>query len=135
MFHRCEYVPDSINCSNVRHGVILAEARVETKRCLAARNRRARDHELAHSLLLRRLQRSRVLDLDLDAAQRHAKVAVLARRAGNAVVVHVCLGDGASDGRGCESVDDACLCVDTQVGEVLSAQGRCVEAGALGGED
>jgi hypothetical protein len=119
-------------CSSVGQRVVFAEHSVEAERRLATRNRGARDDELANRLVVRRLVRGRVLDLELDAAERDAKVAVLVRGCRAApVVVDVGLGDGAGDLAGCQSVDDTGLGVDAQIGEIVRAQRRCVQSSSL----
>jgi hypothetical protein len=118
--------------SSVGKGVVFAEHGVEAQRRLATSNRGARDDELSNRLFVRRLVVGCVLDLELDTAERNAKVAVLVRRCRAApVVVDVGLCDSSGNLASCQSIDDTCLCVDAQIREIVRAQRRCVQPSSL----
>ena len=118
--------------------MILTEHSINPQLRHATRNRRPRNHQLANRLLVRRLQRARVPDFNLQTTQRDAEVAVLVPTrlvAAQPVVVHIRLRDTAGYFCCCEGVHDARLGVDAQVGEILVRERGIVEARAVGSED
>lgn len=115
--------------------MILTEHSINPQLRHATRNRRPRNHQLANRLLVRRPQRRRILDLNLQTTQRNAKVAVPARLVAQPVVVHIRLRDGTRHPGSRQRIHDASLGVDAQVGQIPRSERGRVQPGALGGED
>lgn len=113
--------------------MVLPKPNIHTHRHLPARYRLASNHQLAHRPRVCCLQRLSIPCPDLDAAQRHAEVAVRTRCSWrlDAVIEHVCLGNGAGD-VGCgQRVNETGVRGDAQVGQVGGAEGRGVQTDTL----